>query len=69
MFTKLFLFLTGFGLMIIGFSTIILYINLFSFGYNFKEYVSYIVKLPELYYLIIGFIIINFAIIKKGDKK
>lgn len=69
MLTKLFLFLTGFGLMIIGFSTIILYINLFSFGYNFKEYVSYIVKLPELYYLIIGFIIINFAIIKKGDKK
>lgn len=69
MFTKLFLFLTGFGLMIIGFSTIILYINLFSFGYNFKEYVSYIVKLPELYYLIIGFIMINFAIIKKGGKK
>ena len=55
--------------MIIGFSTIILYINLFSFGYNFKEYVSYMVKLPELYYLIIGFIMINFAIIKKGDKK
>ncbi|MGN1268255.1 MAG: hypothetical protein ACI4U0_01925 [Candidatus Aphodocola sp.] len=69
MLTKLFLFLTGFGLMIIGFSTIILYINLFSFGYNFKEYVSYIVKLPELYYLIIGFIMINFAIIKKGGKK
>lgn len=69
MFTKLFLFLTGFGLMIIGFSTIILYINLFSFGYNFKEYVSYIVKLPELYYLIIGFIMINFAIIKKEGKK
>lgn len=69
MLTKLFLFLTGFGLMVIGFSTIILYINLFSFGYNFKEYVSYIVKLPELYYLIIGFITINFAIIKKGDKK
>lgn len=69
MLTKLFLFLTGFGLMIIGFSTIILYINLFSFGYNFKEYVSYIVKLPELYYLIIGFIMINFAIIKKEGKK
>ena len=69
MLTKFFLFLTGFGLMIIGFSTIILYINLFSFGYNFKEYVSYIVKLPELYYLIIGFIMINFAIIKKGGKK
>ena len=66
MLTKLFLFLTGFGLMIIGFSTIILYINLFSFGYNFKEYISYIVKLPEFYYLLVGFILINLSILNKG---
>lgn len=42
---RVFLFLSGFGFMVIGFSTLILYINLFSFGYNFKEYVCYIVKL------------------------
>lgn len=54
--------------MVVGFSTIILYINLFSFGYNFKEYISYIVKLPEFYYLLTGFILINFSIYKKGDK-
>ena len=65
---KIFLFLSGFGLMVLGFSTLILYINLFSFGYNLKEYISYIIKLPEFYYLIIAFILINFAIFKKGDK-
>lgn len=68
MITRIFLFLTGFGLMVIGFSTLILYINLFSFGYNFKEYVSYIIKLPELYYLLIGFLLINISILKKGEK-
>ncbi len=65
---KFFLFITGFGLMVIGFSTLILYINLLSFGYNFKEYISYIVKLPEFYYLLVGFILVNFSIFKKGDK-
>ena len=52
MIVKVFLFLLGFGFMICGFSTLILYINLFNFGYNFKEYVSYIIKSIEFYYLI-----------------
>ena len=69
MLLKIFLFLSGFGLMIIGFSTLILYINLFSFGYNFKEYIYYILKIPEFYYLIVGFILLNFSILLKGDKK
>ena len=65
---KIFLFITGFGLMVLGFSTMILYINLFTFGYNFKEYISYIVKLPEFYYLLVGFILINLSILNKGEK-
>ncbi len=65
---KIFLFLFGFGLMVIGFSTLILYINLLSFGYNFKEYVTFILKLPEFYYLIVGFILLNISIFLKGDK-
>ena len=65
---KFFLFVLGFILMLMGFTTIILYINLLSFGYNFKEYICFIIKLPEFYYLIIGFIIINFCILK-GRKK
>lgn len=46
----------------------ILYINLFGFGYNLKEYLGYIIKLPEFYYLIIGFILLNISIMSKGDK-
>lgn len=65
---KIFLFITGFGLMVLGFSTLILYINLFTFGYNFKDYVYYIIRLPEFYYLIFGFILINFSILNKGEK-
>ncbi len=68
MLIKIFLFLLGFGLMTIGFSTLILYINLFSFGYNFKEYVSYVVKIPEFYYLLIGFLLLNVSILLKGEK-
>ncbi len=68
MLLKIFLFLSGFGFMIIGFSTLILYINLFSFGYNFKEYIYYVIKLPEFYYLILGFILMNTSILIKGEK-
>lgn len=65
---RVFLFLCGFGLMVLGFSTIILYINLFSFGYNFKEYVYYILRQIDFYYVIVGFILINLSIYKKGGK-
>ncbi len=65
---KIFLFLLGFALMVLGLSTLILYINLFGFGYNFKEYICYIIKLPEFYYLIIGFVLLNVSILLKGDK-
>ena len=68
MLLRFFLFITGFGLMVTGFNTIILYINLFSFGYNFKEYVSYVVKIPEFYYLLIGFLLLNVSILLKGEK-
>ena len=68
MLTKIFLFIMGFGFMLLGLSTLILYINLFSFGYNFKEYINYIIKLPELYYFLIGFFLVNVSIFSKGDK-
>lgn len=62
------LYVLGFILTVLGFSTIILYINLFSFGYNFKEYLMFLIKLPEFYYLIIGLILLNISLLKKGDK-
>ena len=69
MLLRFFFFLVGFGLVIIGLSTIILYINLFAFGYNFKEYIKYIIKLNEFYYAIIGFILINISVLKKGKSR
>ena len=36
--------------------------------YNFKEYINYIIKLPELYYFLIGFFLVNVSIFSKGDK-
>lgn len=66
---RVFLFLVGFSFMLLGFSTIVLYINLLSFGYTFKEYVIFIIKSSEFIFLIIGFIIINISIFIKGDKK
>lgn len=66
---RIFFFLVGFGLMVLGFSFIILYLNYLTIGYNFKEYVNFISNRFECYYIIIGFIIIILSIFIKGDKK
>ena len=44
-------------MMTIGITYIIMYINLFTFGYTIKEYVFYILKQPECHLFIIGLII------------
>ena len=47
MFLKVILFLLGFGLTTTGFVYIISYLNLLSFGYNFLEYVNFIIRRIE----------------------
>ncbi len=66
---RVFFFLLGFGLMVIGFSFIILYLNLTTIGYNFSNYVHFISRRIECYYSILGFIIMILSITIKGDKK
>lgn len=66
---RIFFFLVGFALMVIGFSFIILYLNLLTIGYNFSFYVNFIIRRIECYYALIGFSIILLTIIIKGDKK
>lgn len=66
---RVFFFLLGFGLMVIGFSFIILYLNLTTMGYNFINYVNFISRRIECYYSIIGLIIMVLSIWIKGDKK
>ncbi len=66
MVTRIFFFLVGFGLMTIGCTYIITYLNLLSFGYTFSEYLSYISTRLECYYTLIGFLIIT-TVIYKGE--
>lgn len=64
---RVFFFLLGFGLMVIGCSFIILYLNLTTMGYNFLEYVNFIIRRVECYFSIIGFVIMILSIALKGD--
>lgn len=65
--TRLFFFLVGFGLTVIGFVYIISYLNLLSIGYNLLEYVQYIVRRVECINAPLGIIIMFFAL-NKGEK-
>ena len=68
MYQKIFLFLLGFGLTVIGFVYIISYLNLLTLGYNFLYYVNFIIRRIECLYSIIGLIIIYISInINEGD--
>lgn len=66
---RIFFFLFGFGLMVIGFTYIILYLNLLTIGYNFLDYVNFIFRRFECYYVLIGLIVLILSIFIKGDKK
>jgi len=66
---RVFFFLTGFGLTVIGCSFIILYLNLTTMGYNFINYVNFISRRGECYYSVIGLLIMVLSIKIKGDKK
>lgn len=66
---RIFFFLLGFGLMVVGFTYIILYLNLLTIGYNFNHYVNFIIRRFECYYSIIGLLIIILALFARGDNK
>ena len=61
------LFLLGFGLTVIGFMYIILYLNLLTMGYSVVDYIIFILKRRECIYAIIGLIIITITIFYKGE--
>ena len=66
--TRIFFFLVGFGLTIIGSIYIICYLNLLTIGYNFGEYVNFISRRFECYYSIIGLIIMMLSLLLGGKK-
>ena len=57
---RLFFFLVGFGLTVIGSIYIISYLNLLSIGYNFLEYVHYVIRHIECLNALAGIIIMFF---------
>lgn len=61
------LFLLGFGLTVIGFMYIILYLNLLTMGYSIYDYLMFILKRRECIYALVGFIIITITIFYKGE--
>ena len=63
---RIFIFLLGFGLSVIGFMYIISYLNLLTMGYSFVEYFKFICKRVECIIAIIGFLMITYAIFKGG---
>lgn len=62
-------FLSGFGLAVIGSIYIICYLNLLSIGYNFLEYVNFIIREIECLFLPIGFIIMIICVYVPGGGK
>lgn len=66
---RIFFFLVGFGLTVIGFVYTISYLNLLALGYNFFDYVHFISGRIECIYAVIGIVIVSLAIFLPGGKK
>ncbi|MBP3635592.1 MAG: hypothetical protein J6J17_03945 [Bacilli bacterium] len=65
---RFFIFLFGFGLTIIGLSYIIIYLNLLSIGYNFFEYVNFIIRRIECLNVFFGITLMIASGFVKGGK-
>lgn len=61
--------LIGFILTTLGFFYVIIYSNLFTFGYSLKEYLLFMATKLGLYSLILGLILIFVALKRKEQKK
>ena len=59
---RLFFFMLGFGLMVIGSTYIITYLNMLTFGYSVSEYFNFIIRRYECLFAPLGFIIISIII-------
>lgn len=64
---KLFLFLISFGLTVIGFMYMIIYLNLLDQGCDLSEYFKFIGKRFECMIGLLGFILINILIFRRKD--
>ena len=68
MLVRVFFFLIGFGLTVIGSVYILVYLNLLTIGYNFLEYVNFIIRRFECLVFVFGLIIMYMSIMLPGGK-
>ena len=61
-----FFILIGFILSLVGSTYVIGYLNLLSMGYNLSEYVNFITRRIECWYLVIGLVVLVSAIYQSG---
>lgn len=66
MLARIFFFLIGFGFTVVGSIYIISYLNLLTIGYNFLEYVNFIIRRIECLYAVFGIGIIIFTLLWPG---
>lgn len=64
---KFFINIIGSILVIISSIYIISYLNLIDIGYNFKEYVYFIIRRIECHILWIGIVLLFFVLHRKGE--
>ena len=64
---KLFFFFIGFILSVFGFTYIIAYLNLLTFGYSFIDYLRFIFSRYECILSIVGIIMIFISTTMKGE--
>lgn len=69
MLSRIIFFLVGFCLMVIGFSYIVIYKNLLTFGYSLSEYFEFLVTRYECWYFVIGLLIEIIVVNRKGIHK
>ena len=67
--TRMFFFLLGFGMSVIGFLYMVLYLNLLTMGYTIIEYIGFILKRSECIFGFIGFLIVTITIFYKGENE
>ena len=69
MFIRILMFQIGFGLTTIGLVYIICYLNLLSIGYNFFDYVNFIIRRVECINAILGIVIMVLSLNLGGKQK
>ncbi len=63
---RIVLFFLGLLLCSLGLSFVIIYLNLLNMGYNFKEYVQFIISKWECLVMILGLFLIFISLYRKG---